>query len=63
VGQGKDTWGPTLLAEEADVRNQAFWEFIPEIRKPVTPIRPNRQFPRRSAPRANRYSHKRRRSL
>jgi len=63
VGQWKDTWVTILLAEEADVRNQAFWDFIHEIRKHVTPIRPNRQFPRRPAPRANRYSHIRRRSL
>jgi len=63
VGQWKDAWVTIMLAEDADVRNQAFWDFIHEIRKHVTPIRPNRQFPRRSAPRANRYSHKRRRSL
>ena len=63
VGQWKDAWVTILLAEDADVRNRAFWDFIHEIRKHVTPIRPNRQFPRRSAPRANRYSHKRRRSL
>ena len=63
VGQWKDAWVTILLAEDADVRNRSFWDFIHEIRKHVTPIRPNRQFPRRPAPRANRYSHKRRRSL
>jgi len=63
VGPWKDAWVTILLAEDADVRNQAFWDVIHEIRKHVTPIRSNRHFPRRSAPRANRYSHKRRRSL
>ncbi|MCL5064629.1 MAG: hypothetical protein M1600_06095 [Firmicutes bacterium] len=47
VGQWKDAWVTILLAEDADVRNRAFWDFIHEIRKHVTTIRPNRQFPRR----------------
>ena len=31
VGQGKDAWVTIVLAEKADVRNQAFWDLIPEI--------------------------------
>jgi len=63
VGMWKDTWITIVLADDPAVRSRAFWAFIDEIRKVVTPIRPNRRQPRRPAPRANRYSHKRRRSL
>jgi hypothetical protein len=31
VGQWKDAWVTILLAEDADVRNRAFWDFIHEI--------------------------------
>ncbi len=63
VGQGKDTWMTIVLAEDPPARAQAFWTFINALRRNVTPIQPNRSYPRKPAPRANRFSHKCRRSL
>ena len=62
-GLWKDQWMPIVLAEDPAIREQAFWRLVEILRRKVTPIRPGRSYPRTKAPPANRYSHKRRRSL
>ena len=62
-GLWKDQWMSIVLAEDPALREQAFWRLVEIIRRKVTPIRPGRSYPRTKAPPANRYSHKRRRSL
>ncbi len=62
-GLWKDQWMSIAFAEDPVLREQAFWQLVEIVRRKVTPIRPGISYPRTKAPPANRYSHKRRRSL